>query len=52
MQLKSEVTWHTKDRNVITFFKANGLRIVLIALHKDAVMQKACHRGNYRFTSA
>ena len=38
-QLKTEVTWQTNDRNAITVFKTNGLRIVLIALHEEAVMQ-------------
>lgn len=39
-QLKTEVTWQTSDRNAITVFKTNGLRIVLIALHEEAVMQE------------
>ena len=38
-QLKAEATWQTSDRNAITVFKTNGLRMVLIALHKDAIMQ-------------
>lgn len=44
-QLKSEVTWKTSDRNAITVFKTNGLRIVLIALHKDAIMQEHSANG-------
>ncbi|MCO6497919.1 MAG: hypothetical protein J5I50_09675 [Chitinophagaceae bacterium] len=36
--LKDEKTWKTSDRNAITVFKTKGMRIVLIALHKDAVI--------------
>lgn len=39
-QLKAEATWQNSDRNAITVFKTNGLRIVLIALHEEAVMKK------------
>ena len=39
-QLKSEATWENSDRNAMTVYKTNGMRIVLIALHEDAVMQK------------
>ena len=44
-QLKAEVTWQTSDRNAITVFKTNGLRIVLIALHEDAEMQEHATEG-------
>ncbi len=44
-QLKAEVTWQTSDRNAITVFKTNGLRIVLIALHEQAVMQEHSAEG-------
>ena len=37
-QIKEESTWKESDRNSITVFKTNGLRIVLIALHKGAEM--------------
>ncbi|MGB3344455.1 MAG: cupin domain-containing protein [Aequorivita sp.] len=37
-QLKAETTWETSDRNAITVFKTNGMCIVLIALHKEAIM--------------
>ena len=37
-QIKLESTWKESDRNAITVFKTNGLRIVLIALHKGAEM--------------
>lgn len=37
-QLKSEKAWDKNDRNSITVFKSDKLRIVLIALHKKAEM--------------
>jgi quercetin dioxygenase-like cupin family protein len=37
-QIKNEKPWNNSDRNAITVFKTNGLRIVLIALHKNAEM--------------
>lgn len=43
-QLKQESTWKESDRNAITVFKTNGLRIVLIALHEGAEMAK--HNAN------
>ncbi len=39
-QLKEEATWETSDRNAMTVYKTNGMRIVLIALHEDAVLKK------------
>ncbi len=42
-QIKEEKAWKESDRNAITVFKTNGMRIVLIALHKDAEMTK--HRA-------
>lgn len=39
-QIKKEKKWKDTDRNAITVFKTNGLRIVLIALHKGAEMIK------------
>ncbi len=39
-QIRKEKTWKDSDRNAITVFKTNGLRIVLIALHKGAEMIK------------
>ena len=39
-QLKSEPAWKNSDRNAMTVYKTNGMRIVLIALHEDAVMKK------------
>ncbi len=37
-QIRKEKKWKDTDRNAITVFKANGLRIVLIALRKGAEM--------------
>jgi len=37
-QIREESTWKESDRNALTVFKTNGLRIVLIALHKHAEM--------------
>lgn len=39
-QIKEEHAWNDSDRNAITVFKTDGMRIVLIALHKDAEMKK------------
>ncbi|MEJ7736844.1 MAG: cupin domain-containing protein [Chitinophagaceae bacterium] len=39
-QLKAEVTWENNDRNAMTVYKTNGMRIVLIALHEDATLKK------------
>jgi quercetin dioxygenase-like cupin family protein len=39
-QIKNEKPWNNSDRNAITVFKTNGLRIVLIALHKNAEMME------------
>jgi quercetin dioxygenase-like cupin family protein len=37
-QIKNEEAWSKSDRNSITVFKSDDLRIVLGALHKDAEM--------------
>jgi quercetin dioxygenase-like cupin family protein len=39
-QIKEEDTWKRNDRNAITLLKTNFLRIVLIALHKGAILKK------------
>ena len=39
-QIRNEKAWKDNDRNAITVFKTNGMRIVLIALHKNAEMIK------------
>ena len=38
-KIKQESPWKDKDRNAITIFKTNGMRIVLIALHKGSEMK-------------
>jgi quercetin dioxygenase-like cupin family protein len=38
-QIKQGSPWKDKDRNAITVFKTNGMRIVLIALHTGAEMK-------------
>ncbi|MGN6618603.1 MAG: hypothetical protein ACTHJ5_15635 [Ilyomonas sp.] len=38
-QLKEEEAWQKNDRNAITVFKTEGLNIVIVALHQDAVMK-------------
>ncbi len=37
-QIKNEKTWKENDRNSITVFKTDKLRIVLVAMHTDAEM--------------
>ena len=39
-QIKNEIAWKNSDRNAITIFKTSGLRIVLVAMHKNAEMTK------------
>ena len=39
-QIKKESAWKDSKRNAITVFKTNGLRIVLIALHKGGEMSR------------
>lgn len=43
--IKSEPAWKKSDRNAMTIYKTNGMRIVLIALHEDAVMEKHSTNG-------
>lgn len=38
-QIKSESAWLNSDRNAITLFKSEGLRIVLMALHTEAELK-------------
>jgi quercetin dioxygenase-like cupin family protein len=38
-RIKQESTWKDSDRNAITVFKTNGMRLVLIALHAGAAMK-------------
>ena len=44
-QIKEEEQWKKSDRNAITIFKSLVMRIVLIALHKDAEMNKHTAAG-------
>ena len=39
-QIKEESSWKDSNRNAITVFKTNGLRIVLIGLHEGTEMAK------------
>ena len=39
-QIRQEKAWTDNDRNAITVFKTEGMRIVLVALHKNAEMAK------------
>lgn len=39
-QLMDEQAWEKSDRNAMTVYKTDGMRIVLVALHEDAVMTK------------
>lgn len=38
-QIKDEKAWGQNDRNAITVFKTDRMRIVLVALHRKATMQ-------------
>ena len=44
-QIKSEKSWKKNDRNSMTVFKTTDLRIVLIALHKNAEIVKHASKG-------
>jgi quercetin dioxygenase-like cupin family protein len=44
-QIKNEPAWEKNDRNAMTIYKTNGMRIVLIALHEDAVLEKHTTNG-------
>ena len=44
-QIKAEAAWEKNDRNAITIYKTDGMRIVLIALHEDAIMAKHTANG-------
>jgi quercetin dioxygenase-like cupin family protein len=45
-QLKQEPTWKDSDRNTITVFKTNGLRILLVALHEGAELARHTANGH------
>jgi len=44
-QVKQESAWKDTDRNAITVFKTNGMRIVLIVLHAGAEMKTHIAEG-------
>ena len=46
--IKTEATWQNSDRNAMTVYKTNGMRIVLIALHENAVLKKTYCRRYYK----
>ncbi|MET3731984.1 hypothetical protein [Moheibacter stercoris] len=43
-QIKSETTWIDSDRNAVTLFKSETMRIVLIGLHENAELKP--HKAN------
>jgi quercetin dioxygenase-like cupin family protein len=43
-QIKSETTWLESDRNSVTLFKSETMRIVLIGLHENAELKP--HKAN------
>lgn len=43
--IKSEKAWKEKDRNAMTVYKTDGMRMVLIALHKNAVLERHTANG-------
>lgn len=44
-QIKHEPAWEKSDRNAMAIYKTEGMRIVLIALHEDAIMEKHTANG-------
>jgi quercetin dioxygenase-like cupin family protein len=44
-KIKKEPAWENKDRNAMTVYKTDGMRIVLIALHKDAELKRHVAEG-------
>lgn len=43
-QIKNEVTWKNSDRNSLTIFKSETMRIVLMGLHENTVLKS--HKAN------
>jgi len=39
-QIRNEPAWKNGERNALTVFKTNGLRILLVGLHEHAEMSK------------
>lgn len=44
-QIKDEPTWKDSDRNAITMFKSDTLRLVLISMHEGAVIDPHTAKG-------
>ena len=44
-QIQSETTWADSDRNSVTIFKSESMRIVLIGLHKNAELKPHIANG-------
>ena len=44
-QIKNEPAWENSDRNAMTIYKTDAMRIVLIALHKDALLKEHTTNG-------
>lgn len=43
--IKSEKTWEERDRNAITVYKNAGMKIVLVALHENALLAEHTANG-------
>lgn len=39
-QIRQEVSWETGDRNAITLYKSDQMRLVLVALHQGAELTR------------
>ncbi len=48
-QIKTESTWENSDRNAITVYKTNGLRMVLVALKQDGILKRHKAEGILSF---
>lgn len=44
-QIKGESSWKDSDRNAITVFKSDFMRIVMVALHKGAIFNPHSEKG-------
>lgn len=44
-QVRTETTWKDSDRNSITIFKSNNMRIVLLGLHEGAELKTHTANG-------
>lgn len=44
VQIKGESTWAENDRNSVTIFKSDAMRIVLVGLHENAELKP--HKAN------